>query len=911
MAHLHGMSTLISEVIGLCHDLGKATVLFQRKLREANFPSSDPVRHEWVSLKLVDLLLAGTPLMEAFNQLNAPPLNQFPFPKKQGLNSALDVVRFCVATHHGLFSPYNKEQLELGNSAGTLNHIRNKAEHPYHQDPTAFLAAQADLETSVMEDIGTGLERLRNLPITLDETGWRAVATYTRACLIMADHTVSARHLQHSHPSLAANTLRTPGNQQRTLNQDLNYHLREVGALARTLSENLLSYTWPGITDASLARLSQRSPSEGRFRWQNDAADCLLEARAKSTAPALVLDVASTGAGKTRMNMRAAAVLNQRPQCRITSVLNLRTLTLQTGKVYQSELQLQADELACVIGDKTIKALFDRAQPNTDENPEEMVFEASASTQPILAFLSEYLQIHPEQAGLITTPVLVSTIDFVVAAGELHRQGHHAAALARVLSSDLIIDEIDDYEPHAFVAVLRLVEMAAMMGSNVIVSSATLPVPMVQALVEVFQSATRQFYRINDRPPEHPIIALIDNYLPPQLFQGEAAPKLAQDYATRITQAMATVKGQNVRIPHLARFETDSTEAFFQRIENSVEELHHQLQWTHGATGKRITVGLVRIANISTAIQVARRLSETFPDDYIATYHANEFLIQRHQKEVILDSLLTRKNGNQALEASPYVQALLQRTSSASVKLIVVATPVEEVGRDHDFDWAVIEPSSARSIVQTSGRVNRHRLQPLPCPNIHVLQYNYRHCNQQKLAFFRPGFEIDPSHPWSHDLAGLLHWEQLQEIDASVRIGDHPMATLEDQVIHSILKKPTETMIGKRRPQDWMTGYFYNQYPLREFNRKDVWVLIDDDFHVWTEGPLGFEPQNQNAKVTRISPTDNAWLCWSIDELTAHSQAYGIDPLKAFEVNITRFGDNTQDVIWDRSFGFARQPASG
>lgn len=41
---------------------------------------------------------------------------------------------------------------------------------------------------------------------------------------------------------------------------------------------------------------------------------------------------------------------------------------------------------------------------------------------------------------------------------------------------------------------------------------------------------------------------------------------------------------------------------------------------------------------------------------------------------------------------------------------IVVATPLEEAGRDHDFDWAVIDPSSAQSIVQTSGRVNRHRL---------------------------------------------------------------------------------------------------------------------------------------------------------------------------------------------------------
>ena len=853
MTDVRTMSTIISEIIGLCHDLGKATVLFQRKLRETDFPSSDPVRHEWVSLKLLDQLLNGQDLAEAFNNLNGGDFSTFPFPKKQGLRSALDVVRFCVATHHGLFSPYNAEQFKDGNSAGTLNHIRHRADHPYNEDPAGYLSAFAELAPSVTAPIFAGLERINQITTTLDTSGWRGVAIYTRACLIMADHTVSARHLNQQDAPLAANTIRTPS-KKRSLNQDLNYHLLEVGALARSISSHLLSYRWPGISDTSLNTLMQSAPEGSRFSWQNEAADILAEVRTHSTAPALVLDVASTGAGKTRMNMRAAAVLNRRPQCRITSVLNLRTLTLQTGKVYQNELQLQDNELTCVIGDRTIKTLFDRTRPNTDENPDEMIFEASQSTQTAPDFLQEYLHIHPDQAGLITTPVLVSTIDFVIAAGELHRQGHHSAALTRVISSDLIIDEIDDYEPHAFVAVLRLIEMAAMMGSNVIVSTATLPVPMVRSLAEVFIAATNQYYNINNEAPEPPIIALIDNYLSPHVFQVTDANAVALEYEAHIATAVQSVKGQNVRIPHLARFEPNTMEAFFHRIEQSVYELHEQLEWTHGPTGKQLSVGLIRIANIGTAVKVARYLTSALPNDYIACYHANEFLIQRHQKEVLLDRLLTRKNGNQALENSPYIQDLLIRSNSPSIKLIVVATPVEEVGRDHDFDWAVIEPSSTRSIVQTAGRVNRHRLEPLTYANVHVLQYNYRHCDQQTLAFCRPGFEIDKGNPWSHDLSELLRWESLEEINASLRIGNQPMALLEDRVIQSILTKPMETLIGKRRPQDWMTGYFYSRYPLREYNQKDTWALIDQEFHLWTEGPLGYEPQNQNAMVSRINP---------------------------------------------------------
>lgn len=35
----------------------------------------------------------------------------------------------------------------------------------------------------------------------------------------------------------------------------------------------------------------------------------------------------------------------------------------------------------------------------------------------------------------------------------------------------------------------------------------------------------------------------------------------------------------------------------------------------------------------------------------------------------------------------------------------MLATAVAEVGRDHDYDWAIVEPSSMRSIIQLAGRV--------------------------------------------------------------------------------------------------------------------------------------------------------------------------------------------------------------
>lgn len=77
---------------------------------------------------------------------------------------------------------------------------------------------------------------------------------------------------------------------------------------------------------------------------------------------------------------------------------------------------------------------------------------------------------------------MVSTIDYLIAAGEPHRQGHHVKALLRIMSSDLILDEIDGYEPKSLIAVLRLVQLAAMYGRHVICSSAALSATVADSI---------------------------------------------------------------------------------------------------------------------------------------------------------------------------------------------------------------------------------------------------------------------------------------------------------------------------------------------------------------------------------------------------------------------------------------------
>lgn len=61
-------------------------------------------------------------------------------------------------------------------------------------------------------------------------------------------------------------------------------------------------------------------------------------------------------------------------------------------------------------------------------------------------------------------------------------------------------------------------------------------------------------------------------------------------------------------------------------------------------------------------------------------------MVYRHLKELRLDFLLNRKRGDRHIVADGEIARLLAAAPGGDVPFVVVATPVEEIGRDHDFD---------------------------------------------------------------------------------------------------------------------------------------------------------------------------------------------------------------------------------
>ena len=147
---------------------------------------------------------------------------------------------------------------------------------------------------------------------------------------------------------------------------------------------------------------------------------------------------------------------------------------------------------------------------------------------------------------------------------------------------------------------------------------------------------------------------------------------------------------------------------------------------------------MVRVANIDPCVALTKLFLQESTSEGVdikaMAYHSRQVLLMRHEQEKYLDKILKRNNGDAHILEDKVIRGHIDQSKGNEVIFVLVAMPVEEVGRDHDFDWAVIEPSSYRSFVQMAGR------KAVSEPNIAIMQYNYRALKTkgEKIAFQYP-----------------------------------------------------------------------------------------------------------------------------------------------------------------------------
>jgi CRISPR-associated endonuclease/helicase Cas3 len=212
---------------------------------------------------------------------------------------------------------------------------------------------------------------------------------------------------------------------------------------------------------------------------------------------------------------------------------------------------------------------------------------------------------------------------------------------------------------------------------------------------------------------------------------------------------------------------------------------------------------------------------------------------------------------------------------------VVIASPVAEVGRDHDFDWAIVEPSSMRSIIQLAGRVLRHRpLVPLET-NILLLNKNYKALTGKERCFEKPGFEIKGLQKLkSHDLLEILTSPQYEIINAIPRITVPEGCLLKDNTWSNLVelehKALTHQLFTGNKPANvWWKNYpqwcgeVQRQQQFRNSPKDEAYYLwIMDDY-----SPEKWRWKNENVKPAIFGELSGI----SIDNIQLNSHGAGND----------------------------------
>lgn len=1008
---------LLATLAALFHDFGKACKAFQDKLEGKN-KERNRYRHEWISLRLLQAFVgddddAGwlrrlqqaetidedswlkTLQRDGLDKSEPLPLSQLP--------PIAETVGWLIISHHRLPvlpSMKDGEQIRIGRKSNNYN-ANSIPALPDGIEP-AWNEIDAPDEPAVIKPYWQFLHGLPSRSHAWCKRAARVARQslerqstlsgvdlhnhyalhIARLCLMLADHYYSSlseqapNHATIGDPEypLFANTTR-----DRYLAQRLDDHLlgvtREVGKIAHRLPDTL----------AALPRIARhkgfrRRSKQARFRWQDKAFDLSAALRERSQQRGFFgVNMASTGCGKTLANGRICyALADPEHGTRFTVALGLRTLTLQTGSAYRRDLSLSSDDLAVRVGGQASRLLYEQRE---SEEESQLESRGKSSAEPLFdtdsyvhfdgqidehPLLSRVVA-SPHARSLITAPILVCTIDHLMPATESLRGGGQIAPMLRLMGADLILDEPDDFGQHDMPALCRLVYWTGLLGSRVILSSATLPPAMVEGLFRAYR-AGRAEYQKNRGEPGQPLnicCAWFDENGCQHHDCDDSAGFRAHHGAFSKRRAAALVKAMPRRRARIAepQFSLNKRDElppqFAEQLLGHAQQLHAHHNDTDPQTGHRVSFGLIRMANIGPLFDVAQALyALDAPPDvriHLCVYHAAFPLLLRSAIENRLDAALDRHEPDAVFKLADIRNHLDSATEPNQI-FIVLGSPVTEVGRDHDYDWAVVEPSSMRSIIQLAGRVRRHRVAEAEHDNIILLKKNWRALdNTRGPAFRRPGFEGGDYELTSHALSDLLTEDEYRIIDARPRLqvrnpldATRSLVDLEHACMADALiapEAPAESAQPTRghrrrrsssqqkprlaahsaysRPELWLTGILAQQWPFREQTTPQIdLVLLPDedetDYQLVRSDPQKYGPplempvedrllrrvEDECLNAERITPWANADY---MTELANRADARSMDLAQCARVfGVLQMDQSDDGWRWHPLLGFKR-----
>lgn len=754
-------------IAALFHDLGKATVLFQSKLRRAlkgGGHEADAVRHELFSAAVWDVLFGktedadlGTALgaltaegvdaacsdvIDRLSRIHVDAKAELPFAFAGRAGSLVHLVGMLVFTHHRLPS-------------GSSNHVTLTSE--FHIRPDSPLDARKQLAiapgTPFWHD-PWWLSRLHREGKSLSSGSFCASADIAlRASLMFADHLGSAlKRASADFPDHLANTIRKDGSRRSDPADSLLMHVRRVYGAVRSAHDltHRLRDRFPAL-DASGVPVGVLHPPASvpdRFAWQGAAARAAQAMCSAREGGFFACIMAGTGTGKTRgapTILASAAMHDVQPErryFRMSLGLGLRVLAAQSAREYVEDLGFQEGDVSVLVGQEPLR--FPENEPDASEGSESLIDlpdwlqveqaggripkagdpgeaawlrSLSLDTERALPALLEMILEHAGRNAangrrLLRAPVMVGTIDHLMGVAAPVNSRFLLQSL-RVMSSDLILDEIDQYDGEDIAAIGRLVFQAAASGRRVIIMSATLTADIAEALETAYRKGWEDHARASGQSPHVNLLLCGDT--PGAVFTNAEGGSIG----VLLTKCQTALLNGIRAAPSPRRAEIlppcEEWADLVAQIDSGCSRLH-DLNAVE-TDGFRVSVGMVRMTRISHTAALAVQMRSGDLGDRLrlmVCLHSQMPRLHRAFIEARLKRALTRKGVDPegGLRSLCLAENVFERASMAGVRdieIVVVTSPVIETGNDLDFDHGILDPISTRSIIQAAGRIRRHR----------------------------------------------------------------------------------------------------------------------------------------------------------------------------------------------------------
>ena len=751
---------VVVELAGLFHDLGKGLEAFQKMIRNGLLEAA---RHEWLSGEVL-LAMIGVNETKGIQSESAWIESLMVCLAADNLNSILNsrlgnrnptcpgtvfldveiqqklpvfsALWWLIVSHHRLPEGAasisqatliaGQTHLRTGDKIGSWHQCRRFSHSGQPWQSEAWLGR-------TMGALKTLSELVSELPGSLLDNDF--VRLFGRFALLLADQSVSSGAVAsamsdaESRGLAFANTVRV--SEAQSLAQLLPRHLMDVSR------KSLRAVDWlpkarqqlPSIDRAALPPMF-RKPSPSQFAWQ-DSAVRLLKTRAKDIAQGAFFGVlvAGTGTGKTVAAPKLLAAISGKG-VRFTYTSPTRILTLQAWDKLRAQ-GFADDQCAAIIGDSTVFDLYQNSKDKelggaVDSDGVELSMAGGTTSIPD-DFEARYplvKHLNQRERTVLCAPVLSTTLDTLMKMADTRRSGYVLHGL-RLLSADLIIDEVAAYSPVDLMALGRLMEVAGFWRVNVILCSATMAPAMAKGLFNAWHIGLARRAAMDGRA----LLAYAGWF-------SDAAPGLCrqiddiQSFENHHRQFVDAITTQQRLAPVIRSIGYVGDQADLMRVPGYItgeskgdvsESLRRgivHLHKTHAfdvGNGKRLSVGCIQVVNVKDCQSIAKGLAGakfTGLTVKIVCLHARLSLAVRTFIESRLDRMLLRHDGDAVPLIDPDAADAV-RAAEGDVTVIVVST-MESTGRDHDYDWGILESRDFGTICQFAGRIRRHRGPGLP-----------------------------------------------------------------------------------------------------------------------------------------------------------------------------------------------------